>query len=558
MSCNEWMKHTALLGALAVSALPLGGAHASSFVVHLAGKPPQSVNGKVAGYGFAKQANSHLESHRLKLRSLNRRPALHAAAAASDPDALYQLIRQASGSESGYAYTLGSGPQKLESGTLPDLEVADANAAALYPGAIVQGRDKDIRTGHLVENPLLRSGGTITIDGIHFSRGSQSQDLAVVNSSTVQNAVANLTGQPYAPDQGGSTYCSYSQVYNSDQAAYQVDASLSYLDIASVKNAFSQTTNTAENHILVYCRQEYFTVTFDPKSTDTSAGDDAFFDKNLSLELAKRYIAPGNPPLYIDSVTYGSELYILASSKSKASDMLDTLQAAVSYAGVSGTGSFSDHQTSVMNSMQVTAVARGGRATAQEGVLTSMTPDTVAKGLVQYIRNSINISKGSTGPQEYGIPLSYHLSYLDFQPVAEVATIYGTKYAASPRMLKSASVHFHQDGDGKDWDTEVDLMFKNGSGGLVAQSHLGQHTAFGDNTTTQEYPINLVKPISQDELLASGSFDIIIHPNGNDRWNYTAYLTIVWDDGTKTVGLEQNWQDQNMTGRTVKFASFMH
>jgi len=554
------MKNTALLGAVLASGLSCQGAQAASFVVHLAQKPVQNVNGKVAAVGFAKAAAARLQAHRLKLRSLNRAPAVHPAgvSVAADPDALYQLIRQASGSESGYSYTLGSGPQQLESGTLPDLEVADSNATALYPGAIVQGRAQDIRAGHLVENPLLRSGGTLTIDGIHFSRGSQSQAIPVVNSASVQNALASLTGQPYAPDQGGSTYCSYSQVYNSDQAAYQVDASLSYLDIASVKNAFSETTDTTQNHVLVYCRQEYFTATFDPNSTDTSAGDDAFFDKNLSLDLAKRYIASGNPPLYIDSVTYGSELYILASSKSTASDMMDTLKVAVSYGGVSGSGSFTDHQTSVLNSMNVSAVARGGRATAQEGVLTSLTPGTVAAGLVSYIHNSINIAGGSTGPQEYGIPLSYHLSYLDFQPVAEVATVYGTKYAASPRMLKSALVHFHQDGDGKDWDTEVDLMLKNGVGGMVAQSHLGQHTPFGDNTTTQDYPINLVSPISQDELLNSGSFDIIIHPNGHDRWNYTAYLTILWDDGTKSVGLEQNWNDQNMTGRSVKLTSFIH
>jgi hypothetical protein len=476
----------------------------------------------------------------------------------SQPQNLYQLIVQADGSEPGYSLTLSSGSQKLESGQLPDLAVVDTKSAALFPGSIVQGEAAYIQAGKLIPNPLPRSGGTLTVSGVQFTGGPASLHVTETTAATVAQALRQLMNERVAPGQAGETYCSFTQVYSAAQASYQVNASFGYLSLANLSNTFQSANDTRSNHVLINCQEQYFTVSFMPDSTPTSLGYEAYFAPNLSMDLVKRYIGTGNPPLVLSSVTYGSELFVIADSKSSVSDMMDALKAAVGFSGFSASGSFTTHQQSVLKSISVAALAIGGRASAQEGILTAMTPDQVPAALVSYLHNSLDIAASGGAAQEYGLPISYDLSYLDFNDVGETATIYGTPYQASPAVLKWAKVHFHQDGDGKDWDTEVDLMLKDGQGGIVALNHLGKHTDFGDNTTTQDYPINPTKPISKEELLDSGSFDMIIHPNGHDHWNYTAYLSLGFDDNTSAIGITQNWEDQNMTGRSTKLNTFIH
>jgi hypothetical protein len=476
-------------------------------------------------------------------------------------DALTKLIVDADGSETGYTLTMNAGNAgaTLDSGTLPSLDAFDFNADAVYPGSIVQGKPQFIQAGQLAPNPMPRNGGTVTLTDVQFQHGEISKHVSPGTASMVGQALQDLATQHFTGDQAGSTDCSYSRVYSSADASYKAQASFGYLGMASVKDTFSSADDHTQNHLLVTCRQEYFTASYLPDATNTSAGLASFFAPGVSLALANQFIGPKNPPLFVSSVTYGSELFMMADSKSSTSDMQNTIEAAANYAGVSGSASFTYQQQSVAKSMNITALAIGGRASAQSGVLTQIPGGDLGKGLTAYLRKSLNISSSGGQAQEVGLPISYKLSYLDLTPVQEIATVFGQTYASSPAALTSAKVHFHQEGDGKDWDTEVDILLKDANKATVAGIHLGKNTPFADNSTTGDYTLVPTQhPAISKDLMNQGSFDLIIHPVGHDTWNYSAYVTLYFDDGTSETGIVRNYVNENYTGRTAMLSGFVH
>ena len=471
-------------------------------------------------------------------------------------DSLHSLIVSATGDHKPYRLPedAKSGEHILASnvaeGGFPDLAAFDFNTASIYPGAIIQGKNEDVITGQLVTDPLPPGPGTVTLNDAHFKSANAKTSIHVKEATdgNIAEAIQKLTSQPFSSDQGGSLQTSFTQVYSAAQASFAINASASFMGMGSVSNTFSSASDSHSNHVLVYCRQEYFTLSYMPDATDNAVGDEAFFSSKLKQDEAKPFIGTGNPPLFVQSVTYGSELYLLLDSSYSAQQMEDAFKASASFF-VSASVSATAESSAIVNSMTIHTLAIGGRASAQESVSAGvLTGANVQKQLAEYLKKSGDFSSSRGSAQEVGLPISFKLAYLDFTPVAEQATIYGTPHQVSPAALKKATIRFHQNGDGKEQNTQVDITVLDSGGTQAAHWHLGPIWYFPDNSdmpalTAPPISLSVDKPRALKAGLQNGQLTMHITSPSTDVWNFDAHIELEFEDGSKLTGA---WLNQSM------------
>ena len=501
-------------------------------------------------------------------RALTRARARHEQQPAppAAPDSLHSLIATATDGHTPYGLKLGETSEavldsNVAEGGFPDLSTFDFNMSSIYPGAIVQGKKEDILTGKLVVDPGTPGGGTLTLNGAQFKEANAKTSIHVQSATdaAVTAALQKLTSQRFAGDQGGSNGTTMTQVHSSSQASFEVDASAGFMGMADMSNTFKSASETNTNHVLVYCRQEYFTVSYMPDATTTALGEEAFFNPNLTTEEMQPFMGPGNPPLFVQSVTYGSELYLLLDSSYSAQQMQDAFKASVSFF-VNASVSMTAEQKAIVNSMTIHTLAIGGRASAQEAVSAGvLTGANVHKQLADYLRISGDFSASGGSAQEVGLPISYKLAYLDFTPVEEQATIYGNPHQVTAAALKSASIRFHQNGDGKNQATQVDLTMLDSDGAEAAHWRLGPTWGFPDNSDRpylKAPPIELAidRPRAVKAGLQGGQLIMHVTSDGDDVWNFDAHIQLVFEDGSKLTGIwaNQSIQAGDPTKNTLK------
>ena len=506
------------------------------------------------------QADQSLSTARAQLMQFQ--PAVPAA-----PSSLHALIVGATDGHKPFQLQLGasSGQAQLDSnaaeGGFPDLAAFDFNYQSLYPGAIVQGKAQYMAAGQLTPNPATPSGGTLTLNGAHFQNANAKTSMHVSSATNagVTAALQTLTNQHFSADQGGMGGCTMKQVYSSSQASFGVNASAGYMGMASMSNTFKSADDNHSNHLLVYCQQQYFTISYMPDPTSNALGNEAFFSSNMTPDLVQPYMGSGNPPLFVQSVTYGSELYLLLDSTYSAQDMQDAFSASVNVVFAKGSVSITDHQKNVLDSTTIHTLEIGGRASAQEAVNAgALDGANVHTQLAAYIKASGDFSPSGGQAQEVGLPISYKLAYLDFTPVEEVATIFGTPHQVSPASLSKAMVWFHQNGDGKNDDDEVDIRLLDSGSKEAAHLHIGKNSPFADNSDTKLFVLTLDTPHTMKELMEHGTFVLHTAPSGNDTWHFDAHITLEFSDGSKLSGIETSTISEQKTTMTYPLGTILH
>ncbi len=134
----------------------------------------------------------------------------------------------------------------------------------------------------------------------------------------------------------------------------------------------------------------------------------------------------------------------------------------------------------------------------------------------------------------------------------------GVLRGGAPR-LSSVTVRFHGNGDGKDRDTEVDLGVSDGRRNQIAYAHIGRSPGianlFPANGDSPSYTLAINTPLTRAQL-QSGFFNIQIEPVGHDTWNYTAYLTFTFSDGSSMLGYLRDSVSETNTHHTTPLTQF--
>ena len=235
----------------------------------------------------------------------------------------------------------------------------------LAPGLIVEG--SGVIEGDLRVVPLDRAPLTLV-----SSLDSENPTIVVdaPTTSSVQEAIsalkrdadAQFTGVDITP--ADITFVR-EEVHSYVEAMLDMGVSLHY-DSPGLRtkfeSSFEQESRSEKHSIVASLVQPMFTV-----RADTSRIDDAadWFAVTTSASDVERLISngalgDGNPPVVIDSVTYGRVMYFTMTSSlaSDSSELIATMEAA--YGGLGGEASLTDRQRSVLNESRLEVIAFGG------------------------------------------------------------------------------------------------------------------------------------------------------------------------------------------------------
>jgi hypothetical protein len=438
----------------------------------------------------------------------------------------------------------GSNPQQI-----PEAAVFSpgSNAPALFPGSVVQAAPENVATGTLISNPLPAGSGTVTMTGLLLQHdGRVSQKVSSATLPNVSQAIQNLASQPAYPNQTGYESLDYTLETSSQQAEFTANASFSYLGSGG-SGFFSDADSTSETHIFFHLRQAYYQVSYTPSQGDLSG----FFAKGLTTRqaLGCQCMSTANPPAYISSVTYGSELYVMADGSATASDMTEALKAAVSYGAANGSGSVSAKQRATLDQMQVHVLALGGSAPAESDLFSDIPGDggtKILSGITKYIQAQFSPKSDAVTA---AVPIDYSLAYLDYHPIG----MFPTPTAGQPPIplgtTSSITVCVTVGNNDKEMQTPVYLSLTGSDGAsLLPQTgdmSGGQYWNDGYSNCSNPWVLGLSETVPTYEL--SGATFTVNAPG--DSWHGQFQ---VWADdnkyGKRAVVVTQSNMYYNDTG----------
>lgn len=280
------------------------------------------------------------------------------------------------------------------------------NSATLWPGAVVQGEDAEHGVLTPIAAPLAPVVFSVSLENIagnpvgvmpHPSLSSFRQERNRILSSDVTGATA------------ASIDFDVTEVYSESQLSLALGAHVSWPGGGSIAGSFDFDSSEKKTKIVVNFTQAYYTIDVDTKTAPRD-----FFQQHVTVPELRRDMGPGNPPVYVQSITYGRRVIFSIETDESAESMAAAL--AATYAGAVSAGvEISGSYQKMLQEARIQAFVLGGSAVDATGLIDGF------EGLLDYIRQGGDYSKDSPGA-----PIGYKLAYLD-NAVTKLA--FTTEYA---------------------------------------------------------------------------------------------------------------------------------
>jgi hypothetical protein len=282
-------------------------------------------------------------------------------------------------------------------------ELIMATSSAIYPGSLIQG-------GKLVNptNPQIveitqpaRSGGKISLsEHLALKPGCQySATLDSISYSNVNQARMDLLNCGVEGTAAELKYESL-ETFSSQQLSFELNTEVNFVDIG-IKNDLSvdQTTNT--NSVVLYFRQVFYRLSFEPPTSPESVFASPSCNPNM--------LGGNNPPLYVSDVKYGRLIFFSVESEYSSEDIQESIEAAASGAAASGKCSSGMTFQNVMSSSRIRYTVYGGGAKYATGPIAASSPSQ----MYDKVKNMIADENASVySPANPGLPISFSLNYL--------------------------------------------------------------------------------------------------------------------------------------------------
>nr|WP_240980386.1 thiol-activated cytolysin family protein [Ramlibacter agri] len=396
----------------------------------------------------------------------------------------------------------------------------DPNAGVLFPGSLVQG--KSLPDGVLFPITVVRREQTCTVTGLSGPANTRYSATFVPTASNATAAISEILAQHFNADQPARATYSETNFYSMEQATLKLGASYGWLT-GKVDGSFNTANTNAVTRNMVRFVQAYYTVSCEAPSTPID-----LFAWNTDYGQLRQYMGPGNPPAFVNSVTYGRELWMLIESQHSEAELNAALKAAANFGAGHMAGSVDNVSKKVLDESSIQVLAIGGSG---KHAVKPMTNGAAA--LTDYLESGANFSIKSPG-----WPISYTAMYLRDNSIARVSatTDYVIKTSVAdpePAPLTSARVTWTTTGDDKDWDTQavVDVFDKDGTN--VAHVACCSSDKNSDHWTGGAQTRQLTLLRGADNMsLQHGNFRAYRNPHGTDDWDYQATVELFFADGT--------------------------
>ena len=297
-----------------------------------------------------------------------------------------------------------------ETTLLDDFIALQPNSATLWPGSVVHGQDA--HNGLLTPLGLSQAPVTFSVS-LENLGGSPVGRMDAPSLSSFREERNRILSADVAGATPAALRFEMVEVHSASQLALALRAGASWPGLADIEAGFDFNSQQSLTRILVDFVQAYYTI-----DVDAPQRPSAFFDPGVTAEEVAARVGAGDPPVYVQSVTFGRRAVFSVETSEAASEMQAALEAA--YTGIaSGFGASvemsAEHRRRIEES-RIRAVVFGGSgaeaATLIDGV----------EALTDFIRNG-----GDYGHDSPGAPLAYKLAYLD-NAVTELA--FAAEYTA--------------------------------------------------------------------------------------------------------------------------------
>ncbi len=275
--------------------------------------------------------------------------------------------------------------------------LSDANA--IYPGALIQGQG--FATGNFTPISIPRAGGRIAISNLNLTNGAvYNKTIAEVNRESVQTAVQEMLAQGVVGTAAGATFNSY-ETSSQSKFLFDLGVDVRYGSVA-VNGQLNVQNASTKNYVFATFKQKYYDISFTPPTSPIDV-----FKDGANFTDPQNQIRSGNPPLYVNKVTYGRMVFFVAESESSSSDLSAALNAAYN-GGASVKVNSKLTASEVLNSARISYVVVGGNAGIALKPIASSNGD-----MFNAVKAAIaNEGAANYSPSSPGVPIAYSLSYL--------------------------------------------------------------------------------------------------------------------------------------------------
>ena len=183
-----------------------------------------------------------------------------------------------------------------------DQFILNPNVGLIYPGSIVQSRD--LMQGVFTPVTIPTGSGEITLSGPVFSGNNSSRDVPTIDYRHTYGAIQDIlkdtvVGTPAEIKTVLKTASSKEEMF------FEAGLDARYSQFSAAGNVMSKNTNSRSQAFLMYVQSYYDVSIKDPERSFS------FFRDGGNFTDPDGQIRSGNPPMYVQSVTYG-RVFILS------------------------------------------------------------------------------------------------------------------------------------------------------------------------------------------------------------------------------------------------------
>jgi len=285
---------------------------------------------------------------------------------------------------------------------LERLPVFSPDASVIFPGSLLQGGS--LESGAPLALRVERAGGTVTVDLPNESHALTVDDLSLAKVLYARNRL--LGGKPGAKTPAYEVEVELARIESYDELALAIPARAKWLE-KTLKPRLELRADKRYTRYLLKLTQPYYVMSWSrPQSLDG-----VFADSVTAGEL-EEVVRPGNPALYVSSVTYGRQYYVLLESTASVQEV----ERALKYVKGGGLSEASAEAKAeyqqVQGTVSLKTFAVGGGASALDAVL------AITVGPLDGLRAFVGITSVTVDAANPGVPLSYEVRHLaDDAPV---------------------------------------------------------------------------------------------------------------------------------------------
>jgi len=267
------------------------------------------------------------------------------------------------------------------------------DSAALWPGSIVQGGDA--QNGFFTPVGVARAPLTfsMSLENLSSTPVARMDNPSLSEFREQRNKIlaAGVTGStPAAID------FEVTEIHSDSQISLALGASVMWPGGANVTAGFNFDSSDKQTKILVNYTQAYYTIDIDAPIEPKD-----FFGPDVTVEELETFMSADNPPLYVQSITYGRRVVFSVESNESADKIRAALDAAYE-AGVTGDIDLKGEYQDLLRESRIHAFVLGGSGAEAAGAIAGF------EGLIDYITKGGDYSKDSPGA-----PIAYKMAYLD-------------------------------------------------------------------------------------------------------------------------------------------------